>query len=601
MNQPGGRELAKFDPANPRRDGVGPGLDPNSESAPRDPSARTSARPSPSAPSAPAASAGPTSTGSFPGPLHKPFDQDEANIPAAFALAVRGGKVPTDFSPDTEQERRSSLSKIMRKLRLGLRARTTFALALLSLLISIVVSSLTYFVARTSFVKERRINIERLAFANAEVASRELIDNQQNMNLVLERIDAESGLAARSLLVYDGQEYSRGGSLKMSRDVPATLPSLLAAESQRERKANAAYQITNGDDGTQLVVGVSLPNLGDIQFYEIASMSEVESELRQLARALSVAALISTLGAAFIGRAVSARVVAPLREVADAASDITKGQFDTRLHPTGDADLDPLLRSFNTMAESLQQRLEREARFASDVSHELRTPLTALSTAAQLLNSRRDEMPERSQRALDVLVTQTGHFERLVLDLLEISRFDAGAAELHREEIDLPDFISQVIFVNGSQAELDVTELSMSEVMVDKRRVERIVANLIQNANTYAEGATRVSIRDFYADEPGGPTKRYIEIVVDDEGPGVPDDEKPVVFERFRRGKAHLRGTFAQKGTGLGLSLVAAHAALHDGSARVEDRPGGGARFVVTLLDGDGGFDVDNGDDLDVP
>ena len=146
---------------------------------------------------------------------------------------------------------------------------------------------------------------------------------------------------------------------------------------------------------------------------------------------------MSTLGAAFIGRAVSARVVAPLRKVADAASDITKGQFDTRLPPTGDADLDPLLRSFNTMAESLQRRLEREARFASDVSHELRTQLTALSTAAQLLNSRRDEMPERSQRALDVLVNQTGHFERLVLDLLEISRFDAGAAELNSEVVDL--------------------------------------------------------------------------------------------------------------------------------------------------------------------
>ena len=525
------------------------------------------------------------------GPIPRPFDQDESPLPDAYALAVRP---PTSaVGPGTmpgDQERRRRLSKITRKLHLGLRARTTFALALLSLLISVVVSSLTYFVARTSFVKERRINIERLAFANAEVASREMIDNQQNMNLVLERIDAESGLAARSLLVYDGQEYSRGGSLKLSRDVPASLPVLLASQSAQEKMANAAYQITRGDEGTQLVVGVALPKLGDIQFYEIASMSEVESELRQLARALSLAALVSTLGAAFIGRAVSARVVAPLREVADAASDITKGQFDTRLPPTGDADLDPLLRSFNTMAESLQRRLEREARFASDVSHELRTPLTALSTAAQLLNSRRDEMPERSQRALDVLVNQTGHFERLVLDLLEISRFDAGAAELHREEIDLPDFIEQVIFVNASEAELDVSELSVPEVMIDKRRVERVVANLLQNASTYAEGATRLSIRDFFTGEPPGVRKRYIEIAVDDEGPGVPDDEKPVVFERFRRGKAHLRGTFAQKGTGLGLSLVAAHAALHDGHARVEDRPGGGARFVVTLLDGTRSF-----------
>ena len=134
-----------------------------------------------------------------------------------------------------------------------------------------------------------------------------------------------------------------------------------------------------------------------------------------------------------------------------------------------------------------------------------------------------------------------------------------------------------------------MSELSVPEVMIDKRRVERVVANLLQNASTYADGATRLSIRDYFTGESSG-RRRYIEIVVDDEGPGVPDDEKPVVFERFRRGKAHLRGTFAQKGTGLGLSLVAAHAALHEGDARVEDRPGGGARFVVTLLDGTRSF-----------
>lgn len=485
-------------------------------------------------------------------------------------------------------DRRSALSTISRRLRLGLRARTTFALALSSLVISVAVSSLTYFVARNSFVKERRINVQRLTFANAEVASRELTADQ-NMNVVLARIDAESGLAATSLLVYDNQEFSGGGALLSQRDIPESLRVLLTSATTKD--VVSGYQITNGPTGAQLVFGVSLPQLGNIQFYELASMAEVEAELRKLARALAVAAIASTIGAAFIGSALSRRVVAPLRDVANAAAEITKGQFDTRLPTTGDADLDPLLRSFNTMAESLKGRLEREARFASDVSHELRTPLTALSTAAQLLNSRRDEMPERSQRALDVLVTQTRYFERLVLDLLEISRFDAGAAELHREVLNLPDFIDQVIFVNGSEAALDVTALSTPEASLDKRRLERIVANLLQNANTYAGGASRVILRDTMTNvspaELGGnvPADRIIEIAVDDEGPGVPDDEKSVVFERFRRGTAHVRGTFAQKGTGLGLSLVAAHVALHHGQAWVEDRPGGGARFVVTLLD----------------
>lgn len=506
----------------------------------------------------------------------RPFDQDDA--------ALRDGASRTPVPGVKPVERRSPVSVIVRRFHLGLRARTTFALALLSLLISVTASSLTYFVARNSFVKERRINVERLAYANAEVASRELLTADQNMNLVLERIDAESGLAASALLVVDGKESSKDSSLRLQRDIPESLRRLLE-NGGAAAQASAGYQIASGPGGARLIVGVALPKLGNIQFYEIASMSDVESELRALARALALAAVVSTLGAAFIGRAVSGRVVAPLRDVAAAAVDITKGQFDTRLHPTGDVDLDPLLRSFNAMAESLQGRLEREARFASDVSHELRTPLTALSTAAQLLNSRRDEIPERSQRALDVLVTQTAHFERLVLDLLEISRFDAGAAELHSEILDLPDFVEQVMFLNDSEADLDFSGMSNHEANLDKRRVERIVANLLQNAATYAGGATQVTLRDHVAESPSGESKRTIDIVVDDNGPGVPDEEKPVVFERFRRGKAHVRGTFAQKGTGLGLSLVAAHAALHDGTARVEDRPGGGARFVVTLCD----------------
>ena len=247
MNQPGGRELANLEPPGP--------VPAQAQASTTPPPAETR---EPRNLPAPNHTAGPPKGSSV---SVKPFDQDEAHVPAAYALAARVAGTTHDAPTGLQRERRSGLSKITRKLRLGLRARTTFALALLSLLISIVVSSLTYFVARTSFVKERRINIERLAFANAEVASRELIDNQQNMNLVLERIDAESGLAARSLLVYDGREYSRGSSLKVS-DVPASLQALLAADSTTDKTAHAAYQITKGEDGTRLVVGVAPAEVG---------------------------------------------------------------------------------------------------------------------------------------------------------------------------------------------------------------------------------------------------------------------------------------------------------------------------------------------------
>ena len=277
----------------------------------------------------------------------------------------------------------------------------------------------------------------------------------------------------------------------------------------------------------------------------------------------------------------SRRVLRPLASVAAAAGGISSGRLDTRLELTGDADLDPLLRSFNDMASSLQSRIEREARFASDVSHELRTPLTALVTAARLLDGRRDELGERGQKTLDVLVTQTAHFERLVLDLLEMSRFDAGAATLHAETVNLPDFIRQVIVLNESGAAVVVDSLDPVDVGLDKRRVERMVANLLQNAAIYASGATTVTLKQ----GPGPDHVRRIRIYVDDDGPGVPEDERDAIFERFRRGQSHLRGTSSQKGTGLGLSLVRAHANLHHGTAWVESNPDGGARFVVDIAE----------------
>jgi two-component system, OmpR family, sensor histidine kinase MtrB len=272
--------------------------------------------------------------------------------------------------------------------------------------------------------------------------------------------------------------------------------------------------------------------------------------------------------------------------VASGAADISSGRLDTRLPLTGDADLDPLLASFNDMAQTLQDRIEREARFASDVSHELRTPLTALVTAARLLDGRRDELGERSQKTLDVLVTQTAHFERLVLDLLEISRFDAGAARLHAEVVQLPELVRAVIRVNGSDAAVEWLELDPPEMSVDKRRVERMIANLLQNATNYGGGAISVRLLNAPTNE-GEEGPRHIHIVVDDAGPGVPEAERSVIFERFRRGQSHQRATSAPKGTGLGLSLVRAHANLHGGDVWVEDRPGGGARFVVDIAEGE--------------
>ncbi len=474
------------------------------------------------------------------------------------------------------------------RLSLGLRSRAALAIGLGALVISIAVAVLTFIVARRSLVEERRTVMERLIFADA-VAVQNALAERVEIGGVL-KSKGQSDL--RTLVVVGNapfpsgntldKEFGSDATLDLDADIPEKLRENVRASVEHRGPPEISYwyQITNKPGVSSLIVGVPLPAV-NAEFYGVASLVDVEKQLRNLGRTLTAAAIVTSLGSALVGRGVSRRVLRPLASVAGAAGGISSGRLDTRLELTGDADLDPLLRSFNEMASSLQSRIEREARFASDVSHELRTPLTALVTAARLLDGRRDELGERGQKTLDVLVTQTAHFERLVLDLLEMSRFDAGAATLHAETVNLPEFVRQVVALNESEADVVVDGLDPVDVGLDKRRVERMVANLLQNAAIYADGATRIALSQHFATDEG----RRIRITVDDHGPGVPEDERDAIFERFRRGQSHLRGTSSQKGTGLGLSLVRAHANLHWGTAWVEGNPAGGARFVLDIAE----------------
>lgn len=498
---------------------------------------------------------------------------------------------------------RRLLPRRLRSVHLGLASRTTIALALGALVVSVIVSLLTFVVARSSFVAERRRAAERLAFTNAAEAQQSLAGRTGRSVSSVLRSQHRPGSSAS--LLQSGSATYRSNDAEVSLDVvPVELRRRMEASSRNPRSDTASgWQIARDGSGSRLVIGIRLPSVS-ATFYEISSLADLDGSLRNLGRALTLAALASTAGSAIVGRSVSRRVVRPLRNVAGAAGDIASGRLETRLELTGDSDLDPLVRSFNDMAASLQTRIEREARFASDVSHELRTPLTALTAAVELLEGGREELSERNQKIVDVLGNQSRHFRRLVLDLLEISRFDANAAELVAEVIDLPSFVQQLVALQGSTAEVDASGLHHPEVRLDKRRVERIVANYLQNAANYASGAVRVELRDAASvpveivststilgpgsdaltGEDGPEAHRRIVIAVEDQGPGIGADDRALLFERFRRGAAHQRGS-GIKGTGLGLALVAAHAQLHGGRAWVEERPGGGARFCAELVE----------------
>jgi signal transduction histidine kinase len=222
------------------------------------------------------------------------------------------------------------------------------------------------------------------------------------------------------------------------------------------------------------------------------------------------------------------------------------------------------------MVDQLAERNERDRRFAADVSHELRSPLQTLAAAASVLSSRRDRLDERSAAAAGLVADEVARFQQLLNDLIELAGSDRP---VDRAPLHVADLARRVCHSRGLSDDLVQAQDPDATWMVDVRRVEQILVNLLDNATAYGGGPTAVRL----SHEPG----RYV-VEVEDQGPGVRPEDKRVIFHRFVRGRtANARAD--GNGTGLGLALVAEHAAAHGGTATVLDRPGGGARFRVEL------------------
>jgi signal transduction histidine kinase len=320
-----------------------------------------------------------------------------------------------------------------------------------------------------------------------------------------------------------------------------------------------------------------------------------------------VAGVVTTVLGTALGRFASRRLLRPLAGVSRAAVAIAGGELDTRLaSEPNDPDLEGLTTSFNTMVDQIQARIEREARFNSDVSHELRSPLTTLSASLEVLEAETDNLPPRAQRALQLLGDDLRRFQRMVGDLLEMSRADAGSMDVFLEDVNAGELVQRAVEAgirslgNGAVAPDVVIAPAVQSlrVGVDKRRFERVMANLLENAAYYGGGATVISVGAVDADGAavaavaafaagaggGGPALSHaaVEIAVEDAGPGINPIERTKVFDRFYRGSASgRRGTGT--GSGLGLALVAEHMRLMHGQVWVESAPSGGARFVITL------------------
>ncbi|WP_088283607.1 HAMP domain-containing sensor histidine kinase [Kineosporia sp. A_224] len=295
---------------------------------------------------------------------------------------------------------------------------------------------------------------------------------------------------------------------------------------------------------------------------------------------LVLAAVLLLAVSAGTGWLFARRVLRPVTRLAAAAERVTQGDLDVRLVPEGDDELARLATRFNTMTVTLGHRVDelgrleaRSRRFAADVSHELRTPLAAMTAVTEVLRDETDGMTPKAAQASRIVVTEIEHLNRLVLDLIEISRFDAGTARLDVGPADVGEAVRACLARRG-WADVVVDVPAGLVVPLDRRRFDVVVANLVGNAVRYGEPP--VEVRAALA---GG----ALVLDVVDRGPGIAPDALPHVFERFTKADpARSRS----EGSGLGLAIALENARLHGGTLTARNRTGGGACFTLTLPTG---------------
>jgi two-component system, OmpR family, sensor histidine kinase MtrB len=343
-----------------------------------------------------------------------------------------------------------------------------------------------------------------------------------------------------------------------------------------------------GGSDPAIVIGssVTLPTSGNYELYLIYNLSDSEQTLNfvQSTLVLGGLALILLIGA--VTWVVVRLVVGPVRIAAETAQKLAAGELEQRIPERGDDVIATLARSFNGMADSLQKQIVRLAtlsqvqqRFVSDVSHELRTPLTTIRLAGDVLYDQRDAFPPATARTAELLRTQVQRFEILLADLLEMSRYDAGAVEVDTEPTNLVRLVEDAVESMASLAETKGSELRVVapggyfEAEVEGRRIRRILQNLLGNAIDHGEGKPIIVYVD--SDESA------VALAVRDFGIGMTPAAMERVFDRFWRADPSRQRTTG--GTGLGLAISLEDAALHGGWLEVWSAPGRGSCFRLTL------------------
>jgi two-component system sensor histidine kinase MtrB len=379
----------------------------------------------------------------------------------------------------------------------------------------------------------------------------------------------------------------RGTNLVSEASVPIALREAVTS-SQRQSWTYTTIQFLDGRSVPGLAVGAPLdvPSVAGYELYYLFPLDQEQQTLDLVRGAVLGTGLLLVGLLVIIAWSVTRQVVTPVRAASQTASRFSEGELSERMQVRGKDDLARLASAFNGMAESLQRKIKQledlslvQQQFVSDVSHELRTPLTTVRMAADVMFEDRAAFDAPTARAAELLQNQLDRFEALLVDLLEISRFDAGAALLEAEPFDLSQMVLRIVDGSGPLAERCGTTLRVHGaetpciVSGDSRRIDRVVRNLVGNAIEHGDG-TGIDVTVEQA-------ATAVALTVRDYGVGLRPGEASLVFNRFwRADPARARTT---GGTGLGLAIALEDVRLHQGSLEASGEPGLGACFRMVL------------------
>ena len=499
----------------------------------------------------------------------------EAEHPGETDATVRGA-APLRFL-------RAALARVPLPLR-GLRPRLLAAFVLVAMASALGTGALAFREARTGVLQQSQDSVIRQFRASIDSIAPYLTvtpgqaDLQSAVNQVLY---ANQSSGWRVMATYGGlRAYAPSpGFVELSPEV---------RRSVRDRRA-AVFQRVNVDGHSRLVVGMPVTYStgegtearlsGMVMYLEVPQKTE-EGYVEAMVSGIERATLVALCLAVVLALLAASGVLRPVRALRRATRRMAAGHLDVRLAVTGSDELADLSRSFNETAAELERtvgelrRLEAQGRrFVADVSHELRTPLAAMSVVTDVL-----DLDGETGDALRLISEGTGRLSGLVNDLMEISRFDAGAAELNRDEIDLAESVRRTVASRGWQGQVEIRapESGVLRAGVDPRRIDVVTANLIGNALRHGAPPVRVALE--VREEESGMAWAVIEVT--DDGPGIADEALPHIFERFyKAGSSRTRS----ESSGLGLAITAENVRLHGGRIRAANQPRGGAVFTVEL------------------